>query len=79
MSRNAPFVVALVSGSHVVNHAYLLLFAPAFPLLGAEFDVSVTALGLAVGLVSAVTETSNSAPRSGKAGANNSRYAWLTT
>ena len=54
MSRNAPFVVALVSGSHVVNHAYLLLFAPAFPLLGAEFDVSVTALGLAVGLVSAV-------------------------
>jgi predicted MFS family arabinose efflux permease len=54
VSRNAPFVVALVSGSHVVNHAYLLLFAPAFPLLGAEFDVSVTALGLAVGLVSAV-------------------------
>jgi predicted MFS family arabinose efflux permease len=54
VSRNAPFVVALVSGSHVVNHAYLLLFAPAFPLLGAEFGVSVTALGLAVGLVSAV-------------------------
>jgi predicted MFS family arabinose efflux permease len=54
VSRNAPFVVALVSGSHVVNHAYLLLFAPAFPLLGAEFDVSVAALGLAVGLVSAV-------------------------
>ena len=54
MSRNAPVVVALVSGSHVVNHAYLLLFAPAFPLLGAEFDVSVAALGLAVGLVSAV-------------------------
>ena len=54
MSRNAPFAVALVSGSHVVNHAYLLLFAPAFPLLGAEFGVSVAALGLAVGLVSAV-------------------------
>ncbi|PSQ40544.1 MFS transporter [Halobacteriales archaeon SW_5_68_122] len=54
MSRNAPFVVALVSGSHVVNHAYLLLFAPAFPLLGAEFGVPVAALGLAVGLVNAV-------------------------
>jgi len=54
VSRNAPFVVALVSGSHVVNHAYLLLFAPAFPLLGAEFGVPVAALGLAVGLVSAV-------------------------
>jgi predicted MFS family arabinose efflux permease len=52
--RNASFVVALVSGSHVVNHAYLLLFAPAFPLLGEEFGVSLAALGLAVGLVNAV-------------------------
>ncbi|WP_254840230.1 MFS transporter [Natronomonas marina] len=54
MSRHAPLVVGLVSGSHVVNHAYLLLFAPAFPLLGAEFGVSVAALGLAVGVVNAV-------------------------
>jgi MFS family permease len=51
---NAPLVVGLVSGSHVVNHAYLLLFAPAFPLLGEEFDASLAALGLTVGVVNAV-------------------------
>ena len=51
---HAPLVVGLVSGSHVVNHAYLLLFAPAFPLLGGEFDASLAALGLTVGVVNAV-------------------------
>lgn len=54
MSRHAPLVVGLVSGSHVVNHAYLLVFAPAFPLLSAEFGVSLAALGLALGVVNAV-------------------------
>ncbi|MFQ3319245.1 MAG: putative MFS family arabinose efflux permease [Natronomonas sp.] len=55
MSRqHAPLVVGLVSGSHVVNHAYMLLFAPAFPLLRAEFGVSLSALGLALGVISAV-------------------------
>lgn len=55
MSRShAPAVVGLVSGSHVVNHAYLLLFAPAFPLLGAELDASLAELGLALGLANAV-------------------------
>jgi beta-lactamase superfamily II metal-dependent hydrolase len=54
VSRNAPLVVGLVSGSHVVNHAYLLLFAPAFPLLSADFSVTLGQLGLAVGLVNAV-------------------------
>ena len=54
MSRQAPFVVGLVSGSHVVNHAYLLLFAPAFPLLREEFGVSIAALGLAVGVANVV-------------------------
>lgn len=54
MSRNVPLVVGLVAGSHVVNHAYLLLFAPAFPLLSEEFGVSLAALGLAVGVVNAV-------------------------
>ncbi|MEF8915923.1 MFS transporter [Natronomonas sp.] len=54
MSRNAPLVVGLVSGSHVVNHAYLLLFAPAFTLLSADFSVTIGQLGLAVGLVNAV-------------------------
>jgi len=54
VSRTPQVVVGLVAGSHVVNHAYLLLFAPAFPLLGEEFGASVAALGLTVGVVNAV-------------------------
>ncbi|PSP67708.1 MFS transporter [Halobacteriales archaeon QS_1_69_70] len=54
MSRTPQVVVGLVAGSHVVNHAYLLLFAPAFPLLGEEFGASLAALGLTVGVVNAV-------------------------
>lgn len=47
-------VVALVSGSHLVNHAYLLLLPPAFPFLRPEFGVTTAQLGLAVGLLGAV-------------------------
>jgi predicted MFS family arabinose efflux permease len=54
VSRDASVVVGLVSGSHVVNHAYLLLFAPAFSQLSADFSVTLGQLGLAVGLVNAV-------------------------
>lgn len=50
----APLVVGLVSGSHVINHAYLLLFPPAFTLLGADLTVSLAELGVAVGVVSLV-------------------------
>ena len=53
-SREATSVIGLVSGSHVVNHAYLLLFAPAFPLLSADLDVSLAALGVALGVVNVV-------------------------
>ncbi|MFT4910030.1 MAG: MFS family permease [Natronomonas sp.] len=52
--RPAPFVIGLVAGSHVINHAYLLLFAPAFPLLREEFGVSLAAVGLALGIVNVV-------------------------
>ena len=46
MSRTPSLVVGLVAGSHVVNHAYLLLFPPAFPLLAEEFGASLAALGM---------------------------------
>ncbi|MDR9381685.1 MAG: MFS transporter [Natronomonas sp.] len=49
--RPVQFVIGLVAGSHVVNHAYMLLFAPAFPLLRAEFGVSLAAVGLSLGVV----------------------------
>ena len=54
MSSRAPVVVALVAGSHVVNHAFLLLLVPAFGPLRAEFGVSLAALGAVVGVVNAV-------------------------
>lgn len=54
MSRESELVVGLVGGSHLVNHAYLILLPPAFPYLTRAFDVSTTELGLAVGLLGAV-------------------------
>lgn len=47
-------VVALVGGSHFINHAYFLLLPPAFALLSDAFRVSTAELGLAVGLLGAV-------------------------
>lgn len=54
MSGFTSRVVALVGGSHLFNHAYLLLLAPAFPFLADAFAVSTAALGLAVGLAAGV-------------------------
>ncbi|MFC7236084.1 MFS transporter [Halosegnis marinus] len=53
MSHTAR-VVGLVGGSHLFNHAYLVLLAPAFPYLAADLGVSTAALGLAVGLAGGV-------------------------
>lgn len=47
-------VVALVAGSHFVNHAYLVVLAPLVGVLAARFDVSIAAIGLAIGLQNAV-------------------------
>jgi predicted MFS family arabinose efflux permease len=47
-------VVGLVAGSHFVNHAYLVLLAPLVGVLAARFDVSVAAVGLAIGVQNAV-------------------------
>lgn len=54
MSGYTARVVALIGGSHLFNHAYLLLLAPAFPFLADAFAVSTAALGLAVGLAGGV-------------------------
>lgn len=54
MASDSARVVGLVAGSHLVNHTYLILLPPAFPLLAAEFQVSTAQLGLAVGLLGAV-------------------------
>lgn len=47
-------VVGLVAGSHFVNHTYLILLAPLVGVLAARFDVSVAAIGLAIGVQNAV-------------------------
>lgn len=54
MSGYTARVVALIGGSHLFNHAYLLLLAPAFPFLADAFAVSTAALGFAVGLAGGV-------------------------
>jgi MFS family permease len=47
-------VVGLVAGSHVVNHAYLVVLAPLVGALSTEFGVGVAEVGVAIGLQSAV-------------------------
>ena len=47
-------VVGLVAGSHFVNHTYLILLAPLVGVLATRFDVSVAAIGLAIGVQNAV-------------------------
>ncbi|OYR54114.1 MFS transporter [Halorubrum halodurans] len=48
--RETALVVGLVSGSHVVNHLYLVLFPPILATLAADFDVGLAALGVAMGV-----------------------------
>jgi MFS family permease len=45
------YVVAIVSGAHFLSHVFLLAYAPLFPLLGPEFDVTTAQLGLLVTMV----------------------------
>ncbi|WP_049985407.1 MFS transporter [Halobellus rufus] len=47
-------VVALVAGSHFVNHAYIVMLAPLVTVLAGRFDVSIAAIGLAIGVQNAV-------------------------
>lgn len=48
--RETLLTVGLISGSHFVNHMYLVLLPPVFAILSTEFDVGLTALGFAVGV-----------------------------
>jgi MFS family permease len=45
-------VVAVVSGSHFLNHMFLVLLPPIFGVLATEFDVSLAELGLAITVMS---------------------------
>lgn len=50
VGREAATTVSLICGSHFVNHMYLVLLPPVFAILATQFDVSLTMLGLAVGV-----------------------------
>jgi MFS family permease len=50
VSRETAVVVGVVSGSHVINHLYLVLFPPILTTLAADFGVGLSALGFAMGL-----------------------------
>ncbi|MFB6091836.1 MAG: MFS transporter [Haloquadratum sp.] len=47
-------VIGLVAGSHFVNHAYIVMIAPFVSVLAARFEVSIAAIGLAIGVQNAV-------------------------
>lgn len=46
--RDSRFVIGSVSVAHFLSHLFLLAYPPLFPLLAAEFDVSIARLGLLV-------------------------------
>ena len=50
VSRETLLVVSLVGGAEFVNHTYLVLFPPILGILSAEFGVSLTMLGVAMGV-----------------------------
>ena len=52
--RQAALVVALVGGSHVVNHMYYMLLPPVTAVAAADLGVGVARIGLAIGLLGAV-------------------------
>ena len=53
MSEQAPtrLVVALIGGSHLLNHAYFTLLPPIFGALDADLSITAGQSGLALGLV----------------------------
>ena len=52
--QQAALVVALVGGSHVVNHMYYMLLPPVTAVAAADLGVGVARIGVAIGLLGAV-------------------------
>lgn len=50
VSRELAVTVGLISGSHAINHLYLVVLPPIFGILADEFEVGLATLGLAVGI-----------------------------
>ena len=61
LSSEGRRVVGVVSGSHFLNHMFLVLLPPIFGILVTEFDASLAELGLAVSVMS-ITSTAFQLP-----------------
>lgn len=61
LTRRSRLVVGLVSGSHFLNHMFLVLLPPIFGVLATEFELSLAQLGLAVSAMS-LTSTAFQVP-----------------
>ena len=48
--KRTALVVGLVSGSQYVNHAFLVLLPPVLPILSGDLGVSISLLGVAMGV-----------------------------
>lgn len=48
--RQTTLVVGLISGSQFVNHAFLVLLPPILPILSTDLDVSLSMLGVVMGI-----------------------------
>lgn len=55
--RRDARVIGLISAAHFVSHFYILLLPPIFGLVRAEYDVSYTAIGLALTAFNVVSAT----------------------
>lgn len=53
--RHDRKVVGLIAAGHCLSHFYIMLLPPLFPLLRSEYDVSYTALGLALAVLNVTT------------------------
>jgi predicted MFS family arabinose efflux permease len=50
VSKQTAVVVGLISGSQFVNHSFLVLLPPILPILSTDLNVSISMLGLAMGV-----------------------------
>jgi FSR family fosmidomycin resistance protein-like MFS transporter len=53
--RHDRKVVSLIAAGHCLSHFYIMVLPPLFPLLRGEYDVSYTALGVALAVLNLTT------------------------
>ncbi len=49
LSQEYSIIISILSGSHIMNHAYIVLFPPILAILATDFNVGIPAIGIAMG------------------------------